>query len=679
MDILKDYRRKFIAIILLTHFTTMSWSQNVASPTPTTDSNYRVTPTVPPIIQTPYENATLGSNPIGSQQTDAEKITALKQDIKNIRKLKKFQRRKNRIHHRSVSPFSLDSTKTIVYDFKMKEFIRSNVKPHINEPLVFKVININRIAYEVDITSENIAISDEFLNAPSKSIAIEPESLKKEEEVKEKVVTTPDFSASSQKNEKNADKSLLENDAVKITSDAMKVIDNEKDKLIKKEIAIDSLKVELFIEKNIDPIAIQKKGADSIAYQQEKLEKEMQNKVDYDNAVAAKDSIKAEIARAKDKLVEDLKAKKLAFKAAMVTFERLKDNYLNLLKKAQLLTKIENHYEEFRCLALNPILTRQYYLKLRRMPFFIAKSISRYELQIDDFQNEFNHFNSRFDSAMNDWELMDALESDAKGIVRVKYQQLKEEADKMKAKMDGYDLTSKLRKVHAIDRILYNEEGYQAASTPIQPLEDYVSFKVKIKNRDPKKQSEYEDVMEINHIEYAKGGVRFDFSTGIAFDFPLEKQDNDDDDYFDAYEISDVKVPISGVQTNIGKQIKGTSRNYFRPSLAGLFHTSFRTSNYVSLGLTLGASLNVEKFDLNSLYVGPSLLLGKKQKFIFTTGPAFKQMDILKRNYSLNQIYQLNELNDSSVVTSKQFRIGLFFAITYNLTQNQKSNFKLVK
>jgi hypothetical protein len=168
-------------------------------------------------------------------------------------------------------------------------------------------------------------------------------------------------------------------------------------------------------------------------------------------------------------------------------------------------------------------------------------------------------------------------------------------------------------------------------------------------------------------MEYTRGGVRFDFSTGVVFNFGGNNNE---------YEIKDVFAVEDGANVN-KKEIVLTSKNDFTPMLSGMFHTSFRRSGMWAIGLTLGASLNVETFQLNSLFPGVSILIGKKQKFILTAGPSFRQVDVLKDNYETDTLYPIGDFSDTSQLTSKQFKIGGFFGITYNLTQKQRGKFKI--
>jgi hypothetical protein len=268
---------------------------------------------------------------------------------------------------------------------------------------------------------------------------------------------------------------------------------------------------------------------------------------------------------------------------------------------------------------------------------------------------------------MNNYKIMDKLEEAPKANLRSNYQQIKNEVDNIKMAYDKIDLSTKLLKVESIHIILRDGKAFETASAPIQPFEDYVTFEVDIKSRNTIQMSEYVDNSKFTYMEYTRGGVRFDFSTGVVFNFGGNNNE---------YEIKDVIAVEDGANVN-KKEIVLTSKNDFTPMLAGMFHTSFRRSGMWAIGLTLGASLNVETFQLNSLFPGVSILIGKKQKFILTAGPSFRQVDVLKDNYETDTLYPIGDFSDTSQLTSKQFKIGGFFGITYNLTQKQRGKFKI--
>lgn len=92
-------------------------------------------------------------------------------------------------------------------------------------------------------------------------------------------------------------------------------------------------------------------------------------------------------------------------------------------------------------------------------------------------------------------------------------------------------------------------------------------------------------------------------------------------------------------------------------------------------GIALGTSLDISKFNINSFYLGGSLLIGKRNKVILTAGPAFRLTQELKENFNENdKVAGIMDVND---IITKNFKIGGFFALTYNLTNKQKGLIKI--
>jgi hypothetical protein len=524
-----------------------------------------------------------------------------------------------------------------------------------------KIEKINRLAYDVSIKSSDVAIVDEYFNdeiktairayneIPEKLIPIEEKNIKSPVIITDpKVVSPVDtkkievlISAIAQK----------ENDILVIENG---IINHQKQILVFEEnIKKDSLKNDLLITKDLE---IEKRIMNN-RYQVLKLKKDIdieKNKIlQKQNEINSKNN-------------EILKLKSNS-EIISSTFNNLNSNYLTILTQYLKIKDVESAYNNYKQLAFSPLLNYKSYSTKRDEKDFILGRIDEYKECIVKFNNLVNSFTIEFYNAINTNNLLNVSNEISREYINSKYQQIKDEVDKIKANAETLDLSNIMVKIVAIDNVLNNEKAYEILSAPIQPFEDYVTFEVKIKHRDQKRISEYDDNREFTYMEYTRGGVRFDFSTGVVFNFGGNNND---------YEIKDVIAVEDGANVN-KKEIVLTSKNDFTPMLSGMFHTSFRRSGMWAIGLTLGASLNVETFQLNSLFPGVSILIGKKQKFILTAGPSFRQVDVLKDNYETDTLYPIGDFSDTSQLTSKQFKIGGFFGITYNLTQKQRGKFKI--
>lgn len=241
------------------------------------------------------------------------------------------------------------------------------------------------------------------------------------------------------------------------------------------------------------------------------------------------------------------------------------------------------------------------------------------------------------------------------------FKQLNKEIEKAKMQLKIFDdlvteinLSKKFNHVEMINRLMQNEELFEYTSVPIQGVEDYVEFTVNIESRKSISADYYPDNKKsFRYFEYLKGGVRLDFSAGVVLNFGAI-----DKNY--------------SIQNDI---IKLNSKNQFIPDLGIFVHSNFRNASSWAPGISLGTSLDVSKFNINSFYLGGSVLIGKRNKVIVTAGPAFRLTQELKDNFKENdKVMGIEDVND---ITTKNFKIGMFLALTYNLTNKQKGLIKI--
>ena len=640
-------------------------------------------------------------------------LKSYSQDTDKIKaEIKKNQKEKKQIDQ-SISDYTKeliklnelnksDSIKTILYDFKTKKYLNSNLIPKLGEPIIFKIKNINRLAYNIDIKSKDVAIADVYFNPEiKKALEKDEQTPTKSEVISSAIISNPDIKPKNFSDSKNSpqpseedfisNSKKIDNTVIKINKN--KVLIAEYDELSK----IDTIQsaIELSHENALITLRtkqteinkkIQTNKSENILEQQSNDLNEEINKINA--ALAAADSLykikiteintkktdlESKLSSVKKKSILEADNKKLEGDINNIndekqktrteineTFNKLYTAYKTLSMESQELNNIQSEYLEFRVLALNPLLrSRTQYITQNSSNTFQINikshkdKINIFELQLISFYNDYN-------SAMHNWRILDELNNDSRENVRNRYQTIKFLVDEINRNIDTKGLSNRLSRAIAIDNVLQNDNAYEMSSSPIQPQEDYITFEVEIKNRDDKSHFEYNDERKFVYMEYAQGGIRFDFSSGVVFDFRNQTTN---------YELTN-----SGT-TN--KKIIATSKNDFTPTLAGMFHTSFRRNGIWAFGLTLGASLDVETFQLNSLFPGISLLIGKKQKFIITVGPAFKLVNTLNANYETNVDYDQANFTANSVLTSQQFKIGTFFGLTYNLTNTQKGTFKI--
>lgn len=561
-----------------------------------------------------------------------------------------------------------DSLKTIIYDFSKGHYTRYKVKPRVGIPVVYKIININRLAYDITITSEDIAIADEYFNPEiQKKIDETAKQSSSDETITTKNVTSPTLTIQqTKKTDKTPDEKLD-----KEIEDIQKKIKEQNDEYKKTNSDISDLKSNIAQLDNLLK-QLNKNDEEFVKTEKDITEKREQLNKNFESLENQKIKLE-DLEQELSSLRLEKGTQESIQKSVNESFDKLNEKYAEVVETSKHVLKLENEYYEYRALAVSTTLSHYIYEKKKEDK--ICTRIKEAKETIREYETKITEFNQLYRKLINNWKLLDILEYSDKESTLLRYEIIKNEVDNIQKLIDSKKIFDMLIQVITIDNILSNENSYQFTSSPIQPLEDYVSFSVKLKRKHPDLQSDAKDSEFSPYVEYTKGGVRFDFSTGPVFDFQLAKNKNNY--YYGEYSVQAITFTDSTGQTFSGKQIKGIGRDRFRPSLAGMFHTSFRENGIFSFGLSLGASLNLETFELNSLFPGASLLIGKKPKLIITIGPAFKKVELLKENYSLDEIYDSSELNDDVDLTISKYRIGFFFAITYSLTQNQKSKFKM--
>lgn len=53
-----------------------------------------------------------------------------------------------------------DSTYVVVYDFKTGTYDKNLFRPKVDRPIVYKIININRLAFDVCVNSSDLIVAE---------------------------------------------------------------------------------------------------------------------------------------------------------------------------------------------------------------------------------------------------------------------------------------------------------------------------------------------------------------------------------------------------------------------------------------------------------------------------------------------------------------------------------------
>lgn len=173
---------------------------------------------------------------------------------------------------------------------------------------------------------------------------------------------------------------------------------------------------------------------------------------------------------------------------------------------------------------------------------------------------------------------------------------------------------------------------------------DEVEFIVTINNKDG----------ELIHksTAYGKvfGGLKIDLSTGALF-----------------HTVVDRSFHYAPVGTDQSQIVKDRNKSKIRPVFPVVFTNIYwRTARPACIGISLG--LGIDDSGQSGYYFGPSLILGDRQRAIFSLGGALRPADDLKGKYRNGQVFGTADAPDVSDLVESSFKLGLYLSLSYNLT-----------
>lgn len=614
-----------------------------------------------------------------------------------------------------------DTTQVIEYDFVKGEYTKTPNPLLQNKPVVLKIKNINRLFYKPMVEGKDIESNDSNLyDIPNKTILnkLEEYTLIKPETL---TLSFP-YSQSLQENikpqneteRKNAteDKSDLEkfkrdNVALEQSVANNAAIVNEHKSMITNQInSINALKeINKSLKRKIDSATI--KGNLDVDFTTSRNSVIVGNNSKIDKFEEATKNLKSEIDSLVSKnltdentiiknnikynqTIDDIKETNILIAQLNDNISLINSKYNSFYEVAIEVQKITTRYNNFIDKINRPDFNLEDYKSIKKNNFYNVESLEKtpiinpdniktYYSKISDFEKVYNDFakecnDPKFRNLQQKLYTVKELQIYMQFIDK-EFFRLKTSALDIYKNVDNSKISAKLNQVEVLDRELSQEENFTYTSDPIQGKGDILEFGVEI---NPK--IEYKEALSIyqprkfTYSSNLRGGVRFDFGVGLSIDF---KNNNEE---FEILEIFKDTTP----QTSV-KYLQMINDNKFLPKLVGMFHTSLRSNTNFSFGLSLGTALDVTNFDISSIYLGFSTLIGRKDKIALTIGPSFMSAKQLKNTYK-----QYIESNDLQVklpdgfqltndIYTRNYKIGYFFSITYNLTTKQRSTFMSAK
>lgn len=559
----------------------------------------------------------------------------------------------------SIVNRGVDSTKAntyiVEYDFLKGRYDKNKLKAKVGHPIVYKIKNINQLAYEVKVTIRDSVISKSSWDNDLSTILKEFRELPTPQEIEQqKAVSIPGSDVMAELGGEGV------NDEVKNIIDSIdrreglnKIITQTSVELSK---AKDNLAlIEMEIQKSLDnkEDLEANKNLNELTPKKSELEKEIQDKLTELQKIEEQLTNINEVFKDQESYFVEYIEQKEKFEK---TFYELQAIYNDLL---------EVNYSALRVaeLSFHPFLTETEFQLLYKQDLNpMALQFPNLLLQNKNFGNVYRELNYLYTNLKgNKKNLNDVLFSGGSFKFLYNIEKMKQSADNMNAEIQKIDPEKLIDKLKKALNLLNSSSNYEFISAPVQPLNDVVIFNVDIKKRD---KNGYEVLKEkkFNHKEFLRHGLRYDISVGAAGSLHSRKYN---------YTLE--------VNKDDQKIITLNDDRIFSPSFVGFFTTSLRSSTHWTAGLSVGLGISAEEgtFSFDNFFVGPSVIVGRYERVMLTTGIALKNLPRLKEFYT-----EGNEVPNSFVmdnIANYAYRLGYFISLSYNLTKGIKDNIRQMK
>lgn len=557
------------------------------------------------------------------------------------------------------------------YDYKNHIYNTDELRPKHKQPVVFKIININKLAHDILITENDVKIKDKYLDPDAEAAATIINQTKPPEEITSET-TTLQIEAPDQLVKKFTDPKPTEStksSAEKMLTD----INANKSELQNKKNETERKITELFkIETDVAALENNKRQVQATDVSYDK------KIADFETEIASKKALKPDSENELNNLqmeinnlsskIEKQEIDLIVYNNSLINFRlllsKINDKFHDVQMNLGNINRINTAYNNYINFIIVPTLTKEQYALYAEKICIVLKLDKRneYYRYITEFETVYAQFNQQYDSFFNSDAYYKIIHEDQDAtyskLVKLNLENLKKEVERIHKIVNPSELRTKLHNVELFDNVLSGDNAFTVYSDPIQPFEDYLEFKVKIsqnKNLGTSVLKEQDKVF--TYTEYVRQSVRWDFSVGTVFDFGIKNQE--------------FEIKKNETENTSKYQIIENNSTEYTPTIAGLLHTSFRSNSTFAFGISLGASVDVTQLNFSSLFPGVSLLIGKREKLIFTVGPALKRVKQLKAIYQTNTDY--TEQLQAENVTSQQFKTGWFVGLSWNLTNEQKS------
>jgi hypothetical protein len=555
----------------------------------------------------------------------------------------------------------VDSTRTntyeVEYDFKKGIYVRNKLRLLVNTPTVFKVSNINRLTYNITISSNDVILAETALADNFKEEIKEAISTKNTIIVADKngIITAQklDLSNIDEKYDFKDDKT----DGIGQFSESLKST-KKVTKLIAEKEKLNVQVKDLILNFKILEINIADAKKDSSIVKSDSLQKLRKPKSDSidkieDALKKITNDIATEINSQKESILKKFNEDNVAFQAAFYTFNEV---YKTVLK-------LQECYSDVKVIADYPFMTKKrfqedYKSECHRK----AKLLFLQKESLTQFKEYYRQVGIKYSNLRYNPYLSDFLNYGGISKLYAQADYIKQLADEMNNDVNSINISLVLNKLEHLLKYLEDEKTYEYTSAPIQPIQDAANFEIKIEKR-LDNNAVITNEKTFSHTEFTYGGTRVDFSAGLAASYFGNAT---------AYEFG-----IDGKGATI---LSEKNDNIVAPALVGLVTMSYRQAGSLAVGASAGLGIDATngKVQLSNFFIGPTLLFGKSDRLFVTAGLSFRNVQQLKSGYTIGEVIT-GGADDIDKYLSDKYAVGSFISLTYNLTKGVRASIKQLK
>jgi len=596
------------------------------------------------------------------------------------------------VREKKTPPENDDSKKfadnyVIEYDFSTGLYNKNTVKPKVHYPVVYRIKNINRFAYKIEVKAKDSVLAYSFsLDGLSKQIFAPSKNEKEAVTSSMNDLPRPIAGMNSNDIKDGADKTLAQKKSLaelmnstvqilelnkQIATDSEKLnsiskkIDNDSTlfKLLSKLDAKDPRKEEISkVKKSIEmEIGVLEKVADTNSNKKEEIADRtdiLKILDDQENLIIARKTLDSVLKKSKaDKI--DLEATQAALGTFIKDNEKLGELFLQYRQTFREVEKINRCYERlYELISYHQLTYDMAQDKVKEFKEEQKDKFADYQNQIAVLKSRYYEMQVQYGILKRNFTLHEKLSESGQAKLYGQADDYMNRAKNMFEKINLVEVQRKLNVIPLIIESLSNKDTFELKSQPIQPIGDVVSFDIDIQAKN-KTGDKILNERKFRHQEFTYGGTRIDFGLGLAASS------------FGNTPVYELQVKNIDSLSEITIQKK--SDKVIVPSVIGLVTMSHRSSRYTSFGGSAGLGIDVVngKIQLSNFFVGPSITFGRYERLTFTAGTSLRNVQQLKSGFEVNTKVISDDIEN--YLTSK-YKIGFFASLTFVLTKGVKEN-----